>query len=105
MVWYEHLYLGEIAAKKQYRILRKINKRLLSKAYVITLPANPANILEVHSYNELLQRHFETRNLFIVGLAHGKEEAMELVQDIIMDCYRKHHSVRVSDYISQKGGM
>lgn len=105
MVWYEHLYLGAIAAKKQYKILRKINKRWLSKAYAIILPANPENVLEVCAFNELLQKHYAKHPVFIVGLAYGKDEAMELLQDIIMDFYRKYGSVKVADYITQEGGM
>lgn len=99
MEWYKNLYLGEKAAQKHFKLLRKINKRRLTNAYVVTLPSNSDNVLDIYSYNELLQRHYDSSRIFIVGLAYGKEEAMELTKDIIFDVYSKSGTVKVSEYI------
>lgn len=105
MEWYRDLYLGSGAAKKKYKILRKINKHLLSKAYIITLPSNEANVLDIYSYNEILQHHYDTNNLFVIGLAHGKDDALELTKNIIFEVYKKNRDVNVSRYIRQMEGM
>lgn len=99
MEWYKNLYLGEKAAKKHFKLLRKINKRRLTNAYVVTLPSNSENVLDIYSYNELLQKHYDSSRIFVVGLAYGKEEAMELTKDIILDVYLKSGTVKVSEYI------
>lgn len=99
MEWYKNLYLGEAAAKKHYKLLRRINKRHLSNAYVITLPSNEENILDIYSYNELLQKHYDDRSMFVVGLACGKDEAMELTRDIIQDVYSSTGTFDVRKYV------
>ncbi|MGN0160411.1 MAG: hypothetical protein ACI4AQ_03375 [Lachnospiraceae bacterium] len=101
MEWYKNLYLGEMAARKKYKLLRKINKRWLSKAYIITLPSNEENVLDIYSYNEILQHHYDENQLFVIGLAHGKEEALELTKNIVFEVYRACGNVNVTKYIRQ----
>lgn len=102
MEWYKNLYLGENAAKKHYKLFRRIRKKRLSNAYVITLPSNEANILDIYSYNELLWKHYNNRNLFIVGLACGKDEAVELTRDIIQDVYSSTGAFDVKKYVMSR---
>lgn len=99
MEWYKNLYLGEIAAKKQYKLFRRISKKRLTNAYIITLPSNTENILDIYSYNELLQKHYDNSHIFVVGLACGKDEALELTKDIIWDVYSRSGSFNVSEYV------
>lgn len=99
MKWYKNLYMGEIAAKKHYKLLKTINKRWLSNAYIIALPSNSDNVLDIYSNNELLQKYYKNRDIFVVGLAYGKDEALELVKDIIWEVYQATGSVKVNDYI------
>lgn len=105
MEWYKNLYLGERAAKKHYQLFRKINKRRLSNAYVITLPSNSENVLDIYSYNELLQKHYKENDIFVVGLACGREEALEVTKSIIQDVYSASGTFRVDEYIREREGF
>lgn len=102
MIWYKDLFVGEKASKKKYRMLRKINKRFLTNAYVVTLPANNNNVLDVYSYNELLQKHYRNRDIYILGLACGKDEALDIVQKIVLDTYINTGAFKVADYLGIK---
>lgn len=102
MKWYDKLYMGSEAARKQFKLLRRISKKRLNNAYLITLPANSENILDIYAYPELMQKHYDTKDLKVVGMACGKDEALTVTQDIIMDVYRKSGSVRIEDFIQKR---
>lgn len=103
MEWYKNLYLGEAAKKKKYRLYRKINKRRLPlNAYVVTLPSNEENVLDIYRYTELRQKHYAGRNIFVIGLAYGKDEAVELAANIISEVWRNTGTVKVGDYIRKR---
>lgn len=90
MKWYNNLYIGENAEKRKRKIMRKIkfNKPQLG-IYVITLPSNEKNSLDIYPSNILLQRYYKKKDITVVGIAEGRDEALLLVQRIIMDCYEK----------------
>ena len=102
MKWYENLYMGKTAAQKQYKLLRRISKKRLNNAYLITLPSNDNNLLDIYAYPELMQKYYRTREIIVVGMACGRDEALEVTQDIIMDVYRKSGSFNVSDFIQKR---
>lgn len=89
MKWYNNLYVGENAKKRKRKIIMrtKLNKPQLG-AYFITLPTNDSNSLEIYPSYVLLQKHYRKKNMFIVGIGLGREEAFLVMQEIIMDCYR-----------------
>lgn len=102
MEWYRNLYLGEAAEKKKYRLYRRINKRRLINAYVVTLPSNDENVLDIYRFAELRQKFYKRRDIFIIGLACGREEAMELAKDIIWEVWQNTGTFKVSDYIRKR---
>lgn len=102
MEWYRNLYLGEAAEKKKYRLYRRINKRRLLNAYVVALPSNEENVLDIYKYMELRQKHYAKREIFIIGLACGKDEAMELAAKIIGEVYQNTGTFKVRDYIRKR---
>lgn len=89
MRWYKHLYVGEQARKKRYALISRIRYRKLQRdAYVITLAESGNNLLEIYSSYVLLSPWMKEEDLLILGIACGKEEAMELAGRIVMDVYR-----------------
>ena len=90
MKWYNKLYLGENAKKRKRKIMHNIrfNKPQLG-VYVITLPTNEKNSLDIYPSNVLLHKYYKNRDLTIVGIAEGREEALLLVERIVMDCYNE----------------
>lgn len=102
MRWYKDLYLGEVAGKKHYKLLLRINKRRLTNAYVITLPSNPQNVFDIYPYNELLQKHYNNSDIFIIGLAYGRDEAYELCKNIIWEIYKTTGGFNAYEYVKSR---
>ena len=90
MRWYRQLYVGENASARKKKIISSIkHHKAQLGAYVITLPFNDRNSLEVYPAYVLLQPYSRKQDLFVVGIGLGREEAFLVVQEILMDCYRR----------------
>ena len=90
MKWYNNLYVGCQAGRRRHKIIKKAirNKPQLG-VYFITLPVNENNSLEIYPSYVLLQKHYQKSNMFVVGIGEGREEALEVMEQISMDCYNK----------------
>ena len=107
--WYKELYLGAVAKKKHYRMFTRINKKKLSiqNPYIITLPQHAGNILEVISYNMLVNdplpklRHeaLAPADVVAVGIGYTKDDAYEVMQKIIMEVYDHTGDFDISSFI------
>ncbi len=90
MKWYNNLYVGENAKKRKRKIIMSVKRnRPQLGAYIITLPVNDQNSLEVYPSYVLLQEHYRKGEMYVMGIGLGREEAFLVVQDIIMDCYHR----------------
>jgi hypothetical protein len=69
--------------------------------YLITLPSNDENLLDVFQANILLQPYYKKadRDIFVVGIANGKDEAYEVVRDIIDDVYSHTGAFDIKKYL------
>ena len=87
MRWYDDLYVGYNLLDKKRQVMWKIKrgKQQFNK-YVITLPFNDYDVLDIYPSNVLTQKWYKDSDIVIVGIAEGREEAMDMVQLIIMDC-------------------
>lgn len=86
MCWYDHLYVGEKAKKRQDQILRGIReKRLQPEVYVITPPQNGNNLLEIYPSAMLLLPPYRDEDKKILGIAVTYWEALELVRRMVDD--------------------
>ena len=101
--------MGEGARKAKYKVLGHVVKKKFSfDTYLITLPSNTSNILDIYSANVLLQPHFKKKciqdEIYVVGIAKGRDEAYELVRDIVDEVY-KNTGGRSSDMenLEQRG--
>lgn len=84
--WYRKLYMTEKARKKRYKIIWKINHKAgMLNTYVITVPVNGSNQLEIINSSELLQKHYDCVTTYVVGIAIGYDEAVGLVEGIVRD--------------------
>ena len=96
--WYRSLYLGEEARSKK-NILKKLEGGLHPKLYLLVLPSNRANVLDILPQPVLSQAHYKGIPLYAVGAAWTKTEAMELAGTIIMEAYRATGAIDVSSYL------
>ncbi len=100
MKWYDNLYVGKSIADKANRIKWKINHNAGTVSiYVISFASNPNNLLDIIPARELLQKAYPKKELYIIGLAKGYTEAVEVVQEIIRETYEKTKGVDVYQYL------
>lgn len=103
MIWYDDLYVSENIEKKKEKIKWKIKHNAgLLQMYVITLPCNSENLLEIISTKELMQRHYPKKNLVIVGMAKGYEEAVTIAATIIVETMNELGNTNVKKYLGEK---
>ena len=71
----------EKARKKLYKIVWKVNHKAgMINTYLVTVPIKGKNQLEIINSSELLHKHFNLVTTYIVGIAIGHEDALELVE-------------------------
>lgn len=103
MIWYEDLYVGESIVHKT----RKVKWKILHNAgqigiYVITLASCSKNLLDIIPSQELLQKGYPKKDLYVVGLARGYEEAVEVAVSIVDEVYQQTGGFAVRTYLEEK---
>lgn len=89
MRWWEHMYMGENAARNRSSILEGLRKgSLLPDTYVITLPESGNHILDIRPVSLLTEKERESKSFLILGIARGYNEAAEVVRSMVDDMYQ-----------------
>ncbi len=103
MIWYEDLYVGESIIHKTNKIKWKIRHNAGTiDIYVISLASNEENLLDIIPSWELLQRGYPKQKIFVVGLAKGYEEALDVASSIVEEVYRQTGGFDVREYLWNK---
>ena len=101
VLWASHLFIGNKMKKKQKKAIVSINQREATfEIYCITFASNPNNLFDIMNANELLFPHYQRIEVNIVGLAKGKQEAIDLVQKMLMEVYKKTGGFDVRAYFT-----
>lgn len=103
MKWYRKLYLGENAKKAKYKIIGRVQtSKFQNDTYLITLASSQGNLLDIYLANFLLQPHFKKAHVLddicVVGIAKGRDEAFQLVADIVSDVYTDTGGFKLKEY-------
>ena len=81
-----NLYLGQGAAKEKGRIIRDIRRHKLQLGvYVISLCVNGRDIFDIIPTYMLGKDDYKGRDLTVLALAKGKEEAAEVAAAMLED--------------------
>lgn len=103
MIWYKYLYADESIAPKKEKIKWKIRHNAgLINTFVISLSNSDHNLLEIISTLELMQKGYPKDRMFIVGVAKGYEQALELACSIVMEIYEKTGDFNVKEYLHER---
>ncbi len=101
--WYKMLYIGENAKKDAAKARRRLNHgKLQMNMFLVTYASNSENLLEIIGTEQLLQKSLHRRCPMIVGLAASKEEALQIVQQIVEETYEKQENVDVRRYLGER---
>lgn len=102
MLWNNRLYVGEKAEPHKKTIVKKIkNNKVQLGIYVLALPVNNENVMDIYPAQVLMQKHFRKSNQLIVGIAKGRDEALELMMQMITDSINETGSYRVKDLVEK----
>ena len=103
MKWFADLYIGYNLLDKKNQVIKKIKKgKPMFNKYVITLPQNDYDTLELYPSNVLIQKWYMNSDMVVVGIAEGKEEALDMMTLIIMECYERTGGCKVKDFILEQ---
>lgn len=104
MRWYQDLYLGELAALQIEEIQRKAKQnQWMFGTYYITLASNSHTLFDIFHNGMLSQKLFLNQQCMdVVGVAKGKTEAFEVIQDIVQDLYTKTGGFDVQAYFKKQ---
>ena len=103
MKYYYALYMNDYSKKKQADIIKKLEKdKRQINTYLISLTKNEKNHIEIFHSVLLIQKAMEKEDLFIVGIANGYFEALELVEKITQEVYDETGGVDIRNFILQK---
>ena len=95
------MYFGEEANKNKRKILYRLkHNKIIADIYVLTLPEYGNNLMEIYKANTLLWPHYKKRNLNVIGIAKGNDEACELATTIIGDVYNKTKAFDLTSYFT-----
>ena len=102
MKWYKKLYIGESALESKRDIIKSIKKNKFQLgAYVLTLPLGKDSIMDIYPAFVLLQPNLNTKELCIIGIAMGKEEAFDVFQKIVMYSFEMTGSFMIKDFLTE----
>lgn len=103
MRYYRHLYLTEGLEKKKEKIIRRLEQgKLQPSVYVIALSSGEKNQLEIYPVLQFKQPSYPEKDLFVVGITKGYDEAVELVAQIVQEVYDQTGACDIRSYILEK---
>lgn len=101
MIWHKQLYVGEgignHAEKVKWKIRHNAGQRSI---YVIALASNRQNLLDIIPAQELLQKAYPKKQMYVVGLAKGYEEALETAAKIVLEVYKNTGGFALREYLT-----
>ncbi|MBO5486624.1 MAG: hypothetical protein J5988_06820 [Eubacterium sp.] len=107
--WYRDLYMDETVRKNPKKCKKRVEKRRPWKKnyYAVTLASNPENLFDIIGTREMFFRRYAYMDVFVVGLAASKGEAVKLLQEILEEMNRKNvwntaHFFRKKDFVRRK---
>ncbi len=83
--WYRHLYMDETVKKNPKKCMKRVERRRPWKRnyYAVTLAANSENLFDIMGTGQMFFRRYAYLDIFVVGLAASKEEAVKILQEIV----------------------
>lgn len=101
MRWADNLYVSESAYEKKGTIIKKANVNAgLRHVYFVTLAGNAEDLFDIFDAAYLKQPSFYKQELDVVGIATSREDAVELVQQMIEDIYAETGAFQVREYFT-----
>ena len=100
--WQKNFLTGE-TVKKPKKIKKKLDAgKFVYDIYLLTLSDNPDNLMDIIPAAMLLQKSFYGICPKIIGMANGKDEALEMVRSLIEEIYTETGTFQVAEYLENR---
>jgi len=101
MIWNDPFYLGKNCSKKYKMLKYRISNRMVHPGvYLLTFPQGEQGILEIIPSLLLLQEHYPTDSLRIVGMGATKKEAISIAEQIVSETVSARGDADITAYMS-----
>ncbi len=105
MRYLKDLYVSEELKGREEEIMEHLEKKEFQfRVYLIALPENEKNQLEIYHSGMLNQKWYRDKDVFVVGLAKGYLQALELVRKIAEETVDKTGDADIRQYILKRQG-
>ncbi len=105
ITWDDNLRCSERIRNELGSIRRRVRRRKATSAatFCITFATNEENLFDIYNMGELLFAHYRRSdvNLHILGLADSREEACELVAEMVKEVYDATGGLDVRKYFGK----
>lgn len=100
--WSNQLFISKSINKRDLKsIKKKVNKNIFLKdVYCITFASNTDDLFEIYNIKQFVFPYYKKKDIHILGLAKSKEEAYELIIEMIEDIYKETGEFKVRGYFS-----
>lgn len=96
MKWYKNLYIGESIDKTATEIISDIGvKKCVRKRFLITLPANDNNMLDIITADMGIMVTW--REVYVIGVAGSRKEAVDMCTQILSAIYSETGDFRLKE--------
>ena len=103
MNWYEKLYIGKNAQKKVSSYIQNIEAGSYPfQVFLIALASDERDQLEIFTSRNLKFWYNSKKYPLIVGIALGRDEALEVLQRIVQDVLCETNHLGFRDYFNSK---
>lgn len=103
MKFYRNLYLGVGLEKKKEKLIKKLETgKYPLTLYLLVLAQTEENQLEFYSTLMLHQKMVSEKDIFVVGIASGYEDAVYMVEEITRETYEKTGTADIRGYLLEQ---
>ena len=102
MEWYASPFLDEAVCRDYRHIKRKIKKKKKHPpVYLLVLPdSSSRNLLEILPSLVLLQKNYPTDGLLVIGMAHSREKALKMTEELFGTVYAEGFGTDLRGYMN-----
>ena len=100
--WREDYYVGEGIKDAAKATKCHLAGKMALGVYLVTLSENPGNLLEIVPSYMLIQKSYYARCPEIIGMAKGKEKAIDLAVDIVKNIYGETGAFQIKEYFKNR---
>lgn len=99
MKWYKKLYHSDSIKQVKWAKYQMLYRKK-THYYCIALAGHPQNLLDIYESRFLQTTHLKLDDIYVLGIAKTKNEAYEVVRQIIEDVYTHTHGFDIRQYLN-----